>query len=654
MEIEKINLDQISSEPEPQATQEKPQQFHLEQESRFKRLFRKRGNKKVLGVALALLLIILVFVFLPLFNTYRSARQTYAQVQLTVDALKKQNIDLTEQELKKTRESLEKTQGDLRFMGYMRFVPIAGWYYSDADHLVNAGFHGLDAADIFVSSVKPYADVLGLKGQGTFVGGTAEKRVETAITTMGKITPRIDDIADKLVLVRDEIDQVDPGHYPSFIAGGKVKNGITQIRQMTHDGVTFVHEARPLIKVLPSLLGDPDQKRYLILFQNDKELRPTGGFITSYSVFRLEKGIIHVDTQNDIYQLDARLTNKERAPRPILEFLPKVTQFNLRDSNLSPDYVESMKTFRQMYEDIPGHAEVEGIISVDTHALVAAMNILGDIQAAGQTFTTKNDPRCDCPQVIYELEEYADQPVGFIRTDRKQIIGDLMYAIMEKAFSSSPKLYWGPLFQTMLKEIDEKHILFYVYDEDGQKGLEALNAAGRIKPFEGDYLHINEANFGGAKSNLYVSQDVTQDYEVAKDGTITKTITINYRNPFAPSDCNLERGNLCLNAVLRNWIRFYVPKGSKLIKAQGSEVKVETYDELDKTVFEGFMTVRPKGAAKVVLSYRLPFKLASGSPLPLMVQKQPGTAEDEYKITYKGKQIEKFVLETDRTLKLDL
>src|SRR3989344_766419 len=281
------------------------------------------------------------------------------------------------------------------------------------------------------------------------------------------------------------------------------------------------------------------------------------------------------------------------------------------------------------------------------------MNILGDIQAAGRTFTTKEDSRCGgCPQVIYELEDYSSRPVGYIRTERKDLIGELMYAILNKAFSSSPMLYWGPLFQTMLTQMSEKHILFYMYDKEAQAGLEAFNAAGRIVDFDGDYLHINQANLGGAKSNMFVSEEVTENYEVAGDGAITKTLTVDYKNPFPPSDCNLERGNLCLNAVLRDWVRIYVPKGSTLVDSQGSEVKMKTYDELGKTVFEGFLTVRPKGIAKLTVTYKLPFKLAENSNLPLLIQKQPGLPAQPHKISLGGKTIEEFSLASDKTLNL--
>jgi hypothetical protein len=622
--------------------------------SRFSKL-KKFKNKKVGIGFLVVFLILAVLIIVPGFLTFLSAKRTYAQVNATVDALKKQDIDATGKELKKTREALKDTQSKMNLLVVMRFIPGPNIYYNDARHMINAAFYGLDAADTFVQSVEPYADVLGLKGQGTFVGGSAEQRIETAVKTMSKVTPKIDDIAKSLELAQKEIAYVNPNDYPAFIAGGKVRKGMETMRTLADDGTKFIEDASPFIKVLPTLLGDPEEKKYLVLFQNDKELRPTGGFLTAYAIFRINKGVIKVDTSEDIYVLDASISNKKKAPEPILKYLAKVPVLNLRDSNLSPDFQESMKSFRELYGEAGKYVNVDGIVAIDTHALVSAMNILGDIQVNGKTYTTKTDPRCDCPQVIYELEEFAGIRVQYIRSDRKSIIGDLMYAIMDKAFKSSPKQYWGPLMQTMFSEIAQKHILFSLENKDAMKGLSAVNATGEIKDFDGDYFHLNEANFGGAKSNLFVDQNVEQEYTVNGNGVITKKITVNYKNPFKPSNCNLEAENsLCLNAPWRNWFRVYVPKGSKLKDASGSEVKMTTYEEFGKTVFEGFLTVRPLGVAKLTLEYTLPFKLEKGSPLPFLIQKQPGTAGDEYAIKVNGKQKAKFILEEDKTLDLSL
>ncbi len=661
MIVDMDNISKINFEaPKPAVSDiqtPNPNQYSTSRQNlkeKFKKLIRNRKFQVSLVVVLLFVVLSALVVVIPALKTYKAVKVTYAQAKVTADAIKKQNVELASTELAKTKDNLVEVQKNLHSMGYLKFVPIASWYYNDADHLLNASFEGLEAATILIDSIKPYADLLGLKGQGSFVGGTAQQRIETAVKTMSKITPKIDEIADKLTLVKTEIDQVQPSHYPGVGPGKKIRSGLENLRTLTDQSVTLIDSSRPLIKILPVLLGEPDDKKYLIIFQNDKELRPTGGFITAYSVFRLDSGVVHVETSNDIYNLDNTISGKAKAPAPILDYLDNVNVLNLRDSNLSPDFKVSMAEFMKLYNKARGKTNVDGIIAVDTQALVAAMDILGDIDAGGIKFTTKNDPRCDCPQVIYELEDYADRPIQGTRNNRKGIIGDLMYAIMQKAFSSSPKLYWGPLFQTMLTQISEKHILFNIFNNQAQTGLEGLNAAGRIMEFDGDYLHVNEANFGGAKSNMFVSESVTQDYNVGNDGAITKTITVNYKNPFAPSDCNLERGNLCLNAVLRDWFRVYVPKGSKLTASQGSEVKMKTYDELGKTVFEGFITVRPQGVAKLTLTYTLPFKLADTSVLPLMIQKQPGTNANEYIINVNGKKLQEFKLSADKTLNLNL
>lgn len=618
----------------------------------------------IVGIAVIVFFVFGLILTSPVRKVYSDAKATFAQVKITVDALKKQNIELASEELDKTKESLTQTQKSLDAMGYLKFIPIAGMYYGDAQHLTKAGFYGLDAAKVLVDSLEPYADLLGLKGKkGSFVAGTASQRIETAVQTMGKITPHIDDIAEQMEGVRKEVDAVDPNHYPSFFGGKKIKKGLSQVKQLVDQGVTFVSDARPLIKILPNLLGDPEDKKYMVLFQNDKELRPTGGFITAYAVFRIEKGIIHVDRSGDIYGLDSGIFEKPIAPAPILKYLPNVPLLNLRDSNLSPDFITSMNTFNTLYKKASGYVPVDGIIALDTSVLVSTIKILDDeVYAGGVRFTSKIDPRCDCPQVIYELERLISTPksvdlkvttLAAVQAQRKDMIGVLLYAIMEKALKSSPKLYWGPLFQDLLVQVEQKHVMFYIYNKDAQAGIEALNAAGRIRSFEGDYLHINQANFGGAKSNLFVTEAVTQNYEVGADKTITKKITINYKNPHAPSDCNLERGNLCINAVLRDWVRIYVPLGSKLIDSKGSEVQMTTSDELGKTVFEGFLTVRPKGSAVLSISYTLPFKVKDGS-LPLLIQKQPGTGGNEYTMKVRGGKVDNFKLLTDKEMKIKL
>ncbi len=154
---------------------------------------------------------------------------------------------------------------------------------------------------------------------------------------------------------------------------------------------------------------------------------------------------------------------------------------------------------------------------------------------------------------------------------------------------------------------------------------------------------------------MFIEQTVKQEIEIADNGTITKTITIDYRNPAPPSNCNLEAGELCLNGLYRDWVRLYVPQGSELIEATGAEIETKVYEDLGKTVFETFYgdqaPLRPEGRKQLTFKYQLPFKLEKGENYELLIQKQPGTYNPEYEIIL-GNQQEIFELTADRQLQL--
>ena len=120
---------------------------------------------------------------------------------------------------------------------------------------------------------------------------------------------------------------------------------------------------------------------------------------------------------------------------------------------------------------------------------------------------------------------------------------------------------------------------------------------------------------------------------MAKDGSVTKTLTITYKNP--------EKHDGWLNSVLPNWVRVYTPKGSELISAEGLEKKADPYEDLGKTVFAGYFELRPQGVAKVTLKYKLPFKVKD--IYSVYVQKQPGKDFSLYSFSVGKKNSEVFL-----------
>jgi len=652
MDTEGFKKIELNTEVKRESRIENNNISNMAKRRRLRLSLKSKKAKIILGLVVFFVLLSAYTAFTAV-GIYKQARITEAKARLAMDAVKQQNIEETRNKLKEAQVEIKTLSSRVKGLFYIGFIPFLGSYYHDIDHLVKAADHGVEAAVITTETLVPYADLLGLKGESTFTGGTAQDRIRLAVQTMGKVVPEIDKIEAQIVLAKKEMDYVNPNRYPQI---GKLKDVhlmLAELKEGINGAVVAVGEGKPLIKALPELLGETEAKRYLVLFQNDAELRATGGFLTFYSIFKVDEGVIEVEDSSDIYSLDDSIRTHPPAPKIIQDYL-EVNKLYIRDSNLSPDFVESMESFLDQYENSNREQDIDGIIALDTDVLVGAIRVLGEVSASGLTFTAETDERCDCPQVVFLLEDQISRPVNYIKTNRKGLISELMLALMNKALSSSPSQYWGPLFQQFVKDAQEKHILFYVFNDDAQRGLEALNWAGRIKPYEGDYLHINDVNLGGAKSNIFITQSLNMDYAISDKGEIKKKITIEYRNPRPHSDCDLESGGLCLNATLRDFQRVYVPKGSTLDNVKGSQIETATKEELDKTFFESFLTVNPMGKAEIIYEYTLPFTLADNSVLPVLIQKQPGVEKIDVVVTVNGKKVEEFELRTDTELELKI
>lgn len=615
---------------------------------------RKRGKLvlKILLIVIAIFALIGIYGFFQVKKINASGQKVLTSARGLKDSLKNNDIDEVNKKIDEVKKEYEALKKDANGLYWMRFFPFFGAYVNDFKSGIEAGDQMIQTAEVALDAMTPYADLIGFKKDGAkFAEKSADDRIQTAVLTLDKVLVKVDAIAEHLDKAKQSIDKIDPDRYPEKIGKTFVRGRVSEAQEQFDTIASLFIDAKPLLKQLPEILGSEKEKTYLVLFENDKELRPTGGFLTAYAIFKVNKGRIQAVKSSDIYQLDDSIAAHPAAPPQILAYHKNVNKFFIRDSNLSPDFPTSVELFDSLYQKSSQKVKYDGIFAVDTHVLVDTLEILGDTEVRGITFSSKEEPKCDCPQVIYKLLDEIDRPVGYIKEDRKGILGDLMYALMQKALGFSPSQYWGPLSQELIRNMQEKHILIYLTDAEAQKAVEAINFGGTLKQYDGDYLHVNDANMAGAKSNLFVNHTITSDTQI-KDGLLERTVTLEYKNPYKHSDCNLERGGLCINATLRNWVRVYVPKGSKLISFQGSETKTKSYDDLDKTVFEGFLNIKPMGKAAVTVKYTVPLAVKDKDSYKLMIQKQPGTKGHAVTVSVNGKKVESFDLISDKEITL--
>ncbi len=616
-------------------------------------LWPKRKSKKILLISLLVLALFIGLLGVFAAYTYKISREMMStgnelkwHAQTAYDQFKQQNLPEAENSILLAQTELENLSASYQKLSIYQKIPFVNKYYLDGQSGIQAATHGLEAAVLALKAITPYADVLGFEGEGSFEGGTTEDRIGVLLQTLEMITPQLDKIEQELLLVQENLLKINPSRYPQEIRGLQVQPVLVSAQNTVSKSIEIFSQFRPVIEQLPSIAGSQgEQKKYLILFQNNNELRPTGGFLTAYSIVLIENGKIFPEKSDDIYELDQKFSKRIPIPESLGRYLTTEKYWNLRDMNISPDFKVSMDTFFEHYQSVRGEPEdVDGIIAVDTLVLTKLLEVLGPVEVPGYgTFSAQNDSRCDCPQVVYALSEIITKPTPYHREDRKGILGPMMSAILQKTYGA-PKQHWPELFALLWDSIQARSVQMYFMDETAQRAAQNANAAGRLTLEENsDFLAIVDANLGGAKSNLFTESEIKLTIDGPENGYLTNNLEITYKNTRKADNCNLEAGQLCLNAPAPTWQRLYLPAGTELISAQGFTQEPSEYQELDFQVIDGFFRLDPLGVAKVRISYKVPYDQEN---YQLQIWKQGGVKPTQVLIDVNGNQ-EELLLDKD-------
>lgn len=558
------------------------------------------------------------------------AMDTYMRAQSAYDAFKNQDLEGTREKIADTKQSYEYTKKRYADLQPLMKITGNGRYYEDGLILLEAGDEGLDLADHIIEIVEPAAEMLGFtKSEDDDADDTTEDRVKRLLDTLQIIGPQMDDVITGLESIASRIDQIDPKNYPvkvgdifgakfvldktghSELADFALRDTISNGQKTLATSIETLKEYRPILDKIPEMAGGAGKRmKYLVIFQNNNELRPTGGFLTAYAIIFIEDGKVTPEKSDDIYELDKKFKKKIAIPPKLGKYLTTEKYWHLRDMNIDPDFKLSMDTFMENYATIDSEPQdIDGIITIDTFVLTNLIDILGPIQVEGYgEFSTEPDKKYDAPQIIVALSEIITRPTPYIREDRKGILGPMMKAMLEKVYGAS-KDKFPELFTALISLMDGRHVQTYFMDEELQESAELINLAGRMPQLEkgSDFMAIVDANLGGAKSNLFIDYEVEQTILPPENGEITKRVVITYTNSQAGDNCNLEAGLLCLNSVNNDWFRLYLPEGSKLVSAKGFKGEAETYDENGFSVIDGYFSLNPKSTTKIDLEYTVPY-----------------------------------------------
>lgn len=633
-----------------------PQTLEVSPKSRYLKIF--ISIISVILIVATILGVLGFFLFyVPGQKIYKQANSLKADVKILEQAVSEKDLKNIKVQIDNLKSKVSQLSSSVNKVSYFGSIPYIKEYYSDAKRMMLIAQDGLDTGNVLITAIEPYQDFLGLKGEATSSANTTEDRITFLTQSIESLVPHLDTLDQQINKISQNLSQIDIDRYPESYQGIAIHDKFNQASELLEMTKKYLDNGRPLLTKTSWLLGKDKPRNYLVIFQNEGELRPSGGFWTAYATIKMDKGKVTPGPASNIYDLDDKLQSTIPAPRLLKSYHINVPYLNLRDSNLSPDFPTDAQIFLDTYYKVIGKSDIfDAVIALDTNVLVDLVKVLGKLDTRVGTFTTEPDKRCDgCPKIIYDLEWISGRPRNYIEKDRKGFLGPLMHALLANAMGSE-KTKIPLLGQAFLNNVYQKHILFYFPDTELQKSANLVNISGSISQVDSntDYFHLNDANFASAKSNIFITQKIKHDITYSGD-QVEHKVTTTYTNPSAGSNCNLEKGDLCLNAPkYRNLFRYYVPVGSQLIKMSGSENEPIVYDELSKTVFEGFYgdkyPLYAKSSLKTTIQYKSSVKMSSD--YSLMLQKQPGTKPIDYEITVNGKPFESFTWTGDKTIKI--
>lgn len=413
---------------------------------------------------------------------------------------------------------------------------------------------------------------------------------------------------------------VDPASLPA-----DQRDKVTALFSGLDQATGAVREFSALSDLLSALVGKNESRRYLIVFQNNTELRPTGGFMGSFAEAIVDQGKIASLSVpgGGTYALKGQLLARVAPPKP-LQLINGLWQF--QDANWSPDFPTAADKIRWFWSK-SGQPTIDGVITINASFMEQLLDITGpiDMPEYGKTITKENFLLETQKAVEIEYDKEANTP--------KKFVGDLAAKALERV-QTFGKDDWMKVAELASNALETKDIQVALSRPDEEEIAERYGWSGRLKDTPGDSLALVEANVAGQKTDGSVEEQVVHHAEIADDGSIQDSVTLTRTHTGT-------KGALFSGVRNVSYLRVYVPKGSTILTADGFQTPpatlfkrvdedvqqdpdiaaeergavdgphgVSVMAEAGRTVFGGWLQLDPGQTQTITLTYRLPFTTA--------------------------------------------
>ena len=469
-------------------------------------------------VALALLIVLLVFGAAGGalgFTVYRDAMGILDESKTMIEEAKGMKEQLKSFDLNAlsakanelaNRTASMKTTTDQVNWKIASFIPVLGDDIRAARGLVK------QADNLMQNAVVPACSSLAALNPETLLsdGAINVQTLQSVINTLQSVEPVIRECAT-------QIDNLPATHI------GKVTNAIAKVREPLDSVVDTLDTVNQLAPMLPQMLGANGQTRtYLLVAQNNAELRSTGGLPGSMGTLTITDGKIEMGDFTATASLSFYDSPQFGATDEEISIFGDRIGRKANDSNFIPDWSRASYFIKEIYKDQVSHTDVDGVVGIDPVFLQALLALTGGVDVNGTTVDGTNAARL--------LMHDAYQNMGTDETDAffASTASLAFHHVMDNLGSAGI----SGLVSTLKTGVEQGHFMVCMTNESEQQLMEQVGCAFTMntdatKPQVG----VFPTDDTWSKISWYFSDNTQVSEGVANaDGTTTYHVTTTMTN----------------------------------------------------------------------------------------------------------------------------
>lgn len=620
--------------PTTQITKTKLGEFVHNLTEPFRKIKLHKGNSKpsAKGIYKGILLVIFLavfsyFVIYPILGTVIGLGVISSSIKNLSSTIFEPTNETNSKEIENVKNNLSRVSDSFENMGWMFSLASKQPLYNDLSKVLIASQNAVDGGQELLEATYPLSMyVKDFKPAISFDDSTVNttREYRDYLEKIGENRYKLEEASYKIALANEILKKIDVNTFPTF-----TKDKLVQIKELAITAQEATKTYKEASAFLPEILGVDERQRFLVLLQNESEIRSTGGWVTSYGIIGLEGGQIRELFVDDIYNADGtlRVQGKKYSPPESMKNALNLKDWPFSLVNWSPDLSETRVASEKFVSDLGKGNDVDGIITLDITFFQKLLDKWGGIEVPGEDeIITGQNIHEKVFQMHREFTPGSTQKTTFLANLANEIIKKMLSMDIGQLMEIS---------DVLTSSLDEKHLQITFANSSAYNFFNSRNWAGSLDSKYNDAPIAIDWNWGGNKANQYLNKNLSLSVTIRDEETIDFAYTATVENTSTVN--TYPQGDYV------NYQRIYIPADAQVLKIVGiKDNKYSTYKESGFKVIGGWFDVPIKETATLEISYRLK-KSSSGVMFPLVKQenttfldlnifKQAGERKHAYKL----------------------